>query len=75
MTWEQPVTLVLVGAVSQGIMLPFLAGAALYFRHRRIDTELRPGLFWTVCLWIAAVSMASIGLYQAIKEIAKALGA
>ena len=75
MTWEQPVTLVLVGAVSQGIMLPFLAGAALYFRHRRIDTELRPGFFWTVCLWIAAVSMASIGLYQAIKEIAKALGA
>ncbi|MEZ5388100.1 MAG: Nramp family divalent metal transporter [Prosthecobacter sp.] len=75
MTWEQPVTLVLVGAVSQGVMLPFLAGAALYFRHRRIDTELRPGLVWTVCLWVAALAMASIGLYQAIKEIAKAMGA
>lgn len=73
--WEKPVTLVLVGAVSQGIMLPFLAGAALYFRHRRIDSELRPGLFWTVCLWVAALAMASIGLYQAVQEILKAAGA
>lgn len=75
MIWEKPVTLVLVGAVSQGIMLPFLAGAALYFRHRRIDATLRPGLFWTVCLWIAALSMAAIGLYQAVQEILKAAGA
>lgn len=72
--WEKPVTLVLVGAVSQGIMLPFLAGAALYFRHRRIDATLRPGVFWTVCLWIAALSMAAIGLYQAVQEILKAAG-
>jgi len=71
--WKKPVTLVFVGAVSQGIMLPFLAMAALYFRHRRIHPALRPGLAWTAGLWIAALSMASIGLYQAFQEITKRL--
>lgn len=73
--WEKPVTLVFVGAVAQGVMLPFLAGAALYFRHRRIDPELRPGWFWTVFLWIAALSMAAAGLYQVVQEILKVVGA
>lgn len=74
MIWEKPVTLVLVGAVSQGLMLPFLAGAALYFRHRRIDAELRPGALWTLCLWIAALSMIGIGVFQVVQEILKAVG-
>jgi hypothetical protein len=52
-------------------MLPFLAGAALYFRHRRIDRALQPGKAWTVCLWIAAISMVSIGVYQVVSEIMK----
>ncbi len=69
--WEKPVTLVFVGAVSQGLMLPFLAGAALYFRHRRLDSALRPGRRWTICLWIAALSMIAIGVYQVVQEIMK----
>ena len=69
--WEKPVTLVFIGAVSQGLMLPFLAGAALYFRHRRIDRALQPGKAWTVCLWIAAISMVSIGIYQVVSEMMK----
>ncbi|MDZ4402041.1 Nramp family divalent metal transporter [Prosthecobacter sp.] len=73
MLWEKPVTLVLIGAVSQGIMLPFLAGAALYFRHCRLDRALRPGFAWTLCLWIAALSMAAIGAYQVVQEIMKAV--
>jgi len=52
-------------------MLPFLAGAALYFRHRRLDSALRPGRAWTLCLWIAALSMISIGVYQVVQELMK----
>lgn len=74
MIWEKPVTLVLIGAVSQGLMLPFLAGAALYFRHRRIDPDLRPGALWTLCLWIAALSMIGIGAFQVVQEILRAVG-
>ena len=39
--WPQPVTLVLIGAVGQGLMLPLLGFAAVYFRHRRHPR--RPG--------------------------------
>lgn len=73
--WEKPVTLVFVGAVSQGMMLPFLAGAALYFRHKRTEAALRPGRLWTVCLWIAALSMIAAGVYQVVQEIVRVVGA
>lgn len=71
MVWERPVTLVFVGAVGQGLMLPFLAGAALYFRHRRTPRGLQPGRAWTAGLWIAALSMMAAGVYQVVSELMK----
>ena len=73
MLWEKPVTLVFVGAIGQGIMLPFLAGAALYFRHKRTPTELQPGKTWTVCLWISALSMVAAGVYQVVSSVVEKL--
>lgn len=68
------VLLVLIGGVAQGIMLPFLAGAALYFRfqHKKLATP--PGKEWkfglgTFFLAVSLLSMAAVGLYQAQKEI------
>lgn len=61
---ERPVTLVLVGAVGQGVMLPFLGFAALYFHHRRTDAALRPGTAWRLLLWVSALCMALVGIYQ-----------
>lgn len=71
MVWEKPVTLVFVGAIGQGIMLPFLAGAALYFRYKRTPPELQPGTTWTVCLWVSAFSMAAAGIWQVVSEVLK----
>ena len=34
--FPQPVILVLIGALGQALMLPFLGAAALYFHHRRL---------------------------------------
>jgi len=73
MVWEKPVTLVFVGAVGQGIMLPFLAGAALYFRYRRTPPELQPGAAWTVGVWVAALSMAAAGIYQVVSSVIEKL--
>lgn len=73
--WPKPVQLVFVGAVGQGIMLPFLSGAALYFRYKQIPKGLEPNRFWDVCLWIAAISMATAGGYMAWEEIGKKLAA
>jgi manganese transport protein len=67
----EPVSLVFVGALAQGLMLPFLAGAALYFHYRRTDPRLRTGRLWTTFLWFAAVAMASVGTYKVVEELQK----
>ncbi len=67
----EPVSLVFVGALAQGLMLPFLAGAALYFRHRRTEDALRPGAFWSAWLWLAALAMSAVGLYKVWEELGK----
>jgi manganese transport protein len=64
LVWRRPVTLVLIGAVGQGLMLPLLAGAAVYFRHRRLPAGLAPSVSWTVGLWISALLITAVGLYQ-----------
>jgi Mn2+/Fe2+ NRAMP family transporter len=66
-----PVSLVFVGALAQGLMLPFLAFAALYFRFRQTESELRPGAAWTACLCLSAVSMAAVGAYQVVEQVRK----
>jgi len=62
--WEKPVLLVFIGGVGQGLMLPFIAGAALYFRHCRTDSRLLPGRVWTAFLWLASVALVAAGGYQ-----------
>ena len=62
--FPQPVTLVLIGAVGQGLMLPLLAAAAVYFRHQRLPHDLAPSRAWTVALWTSALLIALVGLYQ-----------
>jgi Mn2+/Fe2+ NRAMP family transporter len=69
-----PVSLVFVGAVAQGLMLPFLALTALYLRFRRTQAELRPGLLWTSCLWLSGLSMVLAGAYQLLEQVRRLLG-
>jgi Mn2+/Fe2+ NRAMP family transporter len=68
--WGSPVTLVFVGAVAQGLMIPFLALAALWLNYRRADPALRTGNFWRACLWVAAIAMTAVGLYQVVTTVA-----
>jgi manganese transport protein len=69
----EPVSLVFVGALAQGLMLPFLALAALYFHHRRTDRALRTGTVWTACLWLATLAMSVVGIYQVITTFQRLL--
>jgi Mn2+/Fe2+ NRAMP family transporter len=65
----RPVTLVMISGIGQALLLPFLAGAALYLRYRKLDDELRPGKLWTAFLWLSAFSLAAAGGYQLLDEI------
>lgn len=61
--YREPAQLVLISGVAQGIMLPMLAAAALYFRYRRTVEALRPGSWWDALLWISAGAMLITGVW------------
>ncbi|GAB6166553.1 Nramp family divalent metal transporter [Thermostilla marina] len=59
---RRPVQLILASGVMQAIMLPMLAGAALYFRYRRCDPRLRPSVVWDACLWLSSAGLLVAGV-------------
>ena len=63
LVWSQPVTLVLIGATGQALMLPFLGVAAVRF-NREIDPRLRGPWWENVGLWLSAAAMVALGAYQ-----------
>jgi manganese transport protein len=67
--FPQPVVLVLIGALGQALMLPFLGGAALYFHHSRLATIIHSSTLWTVLLWLSACAMMLAGGYQLFQTI------
>ncbi|MFZ5495323.1 MAG: Nramp family divalent metal transporter [Verrucomicrobiota bacterium] len=64
-----PVSLVFVGAVGQGLMLPFLAGAAIYYHFTNPHHDLRAGKASLACLIVASVLMTALGVYQVLSAV------
>lgn len=69
-----PVSLVFIGAVGQGLMLPFLSGAAIYYHYTNPHLELRAGRVSLTCLIVASLLMTALGLYQVGSEVLRLLG-
>jgi hypothetical protein len=53
--------MILASGTAQAIMLPMLGAAALYFRYRLSDENLRPGRLWDVMLWLSLAGFVVIG--------------
>lgn len=69
--FRAPAKMVLASGLAQGIMLPMLGAAALYFRYRRCDDNLRPGKLWDAMLWISLAAFAVIGGWSIISLFGK----
>jgi len=69
LVFGNPVSLVLVGAVGQGLMLPFLAMAALHFHYFQTDPALRPSRMFSALLLLSAVAIAAAGVYQVAQQV------
>lgn len=61
-----PARMVLASGTAQAIMLPMLGAAALYFRYRRCDENLRPGRIWDAMLWMALAGFVVIGVWSLV---------
>jgi Mn2+/Fe2+ NRAMP family transporter len=66
---RRPEKLILASGVMQGIMLPMLAGATLYYRYWRCDERIRPGRLWDLLLWISALGLLISGVWTAWSEL------
>ncbi|MFK8113062.1 MAG: Nramp family divalent metal transporter [Rubripirellula sp.] len=64
-----PAQLVLLSGVAQGVMLPMLAGAALFFRYRRMVPGLSPTRGWDLMLWLSAAAMLITGSWTVIDKV------
>ena len=58
---RRPTAMVLACGTAQAVMLPMLGAAALYFRYKRSDENLRSGRLWDVMLWLSLIGFAIIG--------------
>ncbi len=74
LAFPAPAQLVLLSGVAQGIMLPMLAGAALFFRYRRCVPALEPGKLWDLMLWLSAFAMLITGLWTVIDKVQSYFG-
>lgn len=67
--YPNPVHLVLISGLMQGLMLPMLGGAALYFRYRRSIAGLEPGMLWDLCLWLSVFAMCMTGIWTVYSNL------
>ncbi|WP_339910236.1 Nramp family divalent metal transporter [Symmachiella dynata] len=65
-----PVALVMFGGLTQAVMLPMLAFAALFFRYRMTDRRLCPGRLWDVLLIISCIGLTIAGVFTAFLKLA-----
>ena len=64
---REPAKLILLSGAMQAIMLPMLAGGALYFRYRRMDSRIAPGKIWDAMLWVSGFGMLLAGGYNLLR--------
>lgn len=67
--FRAPVALVLLSGLTQAIMLPMLAGAALFFRYRRCDEALKPGKIWDALLWASSLGLLVAGSWAVLSHL------
>ncbi len=71
---REPARLVTVGGYAQGLMLPLIAGAALYLRYRDADRRVGPSRLADILTWIAFTAITAVALYSVIDLARKNLG-
>jgi len=66
---ESPVTMVMLGGIAQSTMLPVVGLGALYLRHRRLPSELRPARATTAALWLTTALIVVVMIFYAVMTL------
>jgi Mn2+/Fe2+ NRAMP family transporter len=63
LAYPKPQLLVLTSGFLQNLMLPMLAGAAIYFRYKMADERVKPSPLWDAFLWLSALGLLIVAVW------------
>jgi Mn2+/Fe2+ NRAMP family transporter len=66
---RNPVLLVTIGGIMQGMTLPLIAAGAVYLRYKRLDPRLQPGRAWDLMLWLSLTALCLAASYSIWKVL------
>jgi Mn2+/Fe2+ NRAMP family transporter len=69
--FREPQGLIKVGGISQGLMLPLIAGAALYLRQRDADRRVGPSFLSDMLTWLAFFAITAVAAYSTYDFVSK----
>jgi hypothetical protein len=72
--FRRPQRLIQAGGIAQSLMLPFIAGATIYLRHRDADNRVGPSLLSDVLTWVAFFSISAVAIYSTYDQLKAVLG-
>lgn len=64
-----PAFMVIIGGLATVVILLIVVFAALYFRYRRLDHRLRPGVPYDLWLWLSSISIFLVAIYVLYDKI------
>jgi Mn2+/Fe2+ NRAMP family transporter len=70
---REPLTLIKIGGIAQGLMLPVIAGATIFLRQRDNDRRVGPIFLTDVVTWIAFFGISAVALYSLNDTLRKLL--
>jgi Mn2+/Fe2+ NRAMP family transporter len=72
--YREPQGLITVGGIAQSLMLPLIAGSALYLKQRDADRRVAPSFLSDVFTWIAFFAISAVAMYSTYTLLNKVLG-
>lgn len=64
-----PVTLIMIAAMAQAIMLPVIGLGSLFFRYRMTDERLKPSKLWDTMLILSCLGLLITGAWGVISKL------
>jgi hypothetical protein len=67
--YPKPLRLVMIGGISQALMLPLIAGATLYLRYRDSDPRVGPKKLSDTFTWLAFAGIAAVAAFTLFSQL------
>src|SRR5262249_48970477 len=69
--FREPQSLIKVGGIAQGLMLPMISGAALFLKQRDSDRQVGPAFLTDILTWLAFFAISGVAIYGVYDLVGK----